>query len=115
MLITVRAQRVKTMFSSYSPQVAIMSFVLELRLIVVEFVMGTVRHVPKSRELSPKTGRRKVKCISSSSSKLFRVIKADNFFFMDQRLQIGIRVMASRRFTSVMKKLASGLKFEHHF
>ena len=75
MLITVRAQRVKTMFSSYSPQVAIMSFVLELRLIVVEFVMGTVRHVPKSRELSPKTGRRKVSVSAAAAANYFALLR----------------------------------------
>lgn len=45
-----------------------MSFVLELRLIVVEFVMGTVRHVPKSRELSLKTGRRKVSVSAAAAA-----------------------------------------------
>ena len=48
------------MFSSYSPQVATVSYVLERCLIGVEFVMGTVRHVPKSLQISLKTGRRKV-------------------------------------------------------
>ena len=44
--------------------------------------------------------------------------KAVSFYFMDLRLQNGIRVMASRRFASVME-ICSGLKFErwikHHF